>query len=155
MVGGTNLVSLFLLGAHWLHPQSVPQAPVWDLPLFHLPSIRGRQTSSGDLLALSVSPSCLRWGFVGYDVTMWPNTAFVPKVLSHSHWNQPLRLTGFQPTSGGWLWYHPSSSGPGSSARTGSSEPSQWGLCSGLLVTSLVLVTRVFSNALWWSVGMK
>ena len=31
---------------------------------------------------------------------MWPNVAFIPKVLSNSHFNQPIRLARYEPPSG-------------------------------------------------------
>lgn len=123
-MGSHNLVSLFLRGARRLRPPSVLRAPVWDLPLvldslcrppfeplaqadlkwlscktaFLLAIVSAKRV--GELHALSVSPSCLRWSPDGTGVTLWPNTAFVPKVLSRSHCNQPLRLARFQPPSG-------------------------------------------------------
>ncbi|XP_016516896.1 uncharacterized protein LOC107833105 [Poecilia formosa] len=123
-VGSHKLVSLFLRGARRLHLPTIPGAPVWDLslvlsalcrppfePLVHtdlkwvscktaflLAIVSAKRVS--ELHALSVSPSCLRWGSDGSGVTLWPNPAFVPKVLSRSHCNQPLRLARFQPTSG-------------------------------------------------------
>lgn len=123
-VGSHNLVSLFLRGARRLHPRSVPRAPVWDLPLvldalcsppfeplaqadlkwlscktaFLLAIVSAKRVS--ELHALSVSPSCLRWHPDGSGVTLWPNTAFVPKVVSRVHSNRPLTLARFQPQSG-------------------------------------------------------
>lgn len=123
-VGSHNLVSLFLRGARRLRPPSVPRAPVWDLPLvldalcsppfeplaqvdlkwlscktaFLLAIVSAKRV--GELHALSVSPSCLRWHPDGSGVTLWPNMAFVPKVVSGAHSNQPLTLARFQPQSG-------------------------------------------------------
>lgn len=123
-VGSHNLVSLFLRGARRLRPPSVPRAPVWDLPLvldalcsppfeplaqadlkwlscktaFLLAIVSAKRV--GELHALSVSQSCLRWHPDGSGVTLWPNTAFVPKVVSRGHSNRPLTLARFQPQSG-------------------------------------------------------
>jgi len=47
-----------------------------------------------------VSESCLRWNSDGSGVTQWPNAAFLPKVLTRSYLNQPLRLAQFDPPSG-------------------------------------------------------
>ncbi|XP_013857240.1 uncharacterized protein LOC106513109 [Austrofundulus limnaeus] len=124
-IGSHNLVSLFLSGARRLHPPTVLRAPAWDLPLvlealrhtpfkpllqadlkwlscktaFLLAIVSAKRV--GELHALSASPSCLKWAPDGSGVTLWPNTAFVPKVFSHFHCNQPLRLARFPPTSGG------------------------------------------------------
>lgn len=123
-VGGHTLVSLFLRGARRLRPPLIPRSPVWDLPLvldalchppfeplarvdlkwlscktaFLMAIVSAKRV--GELHALSVSPSCLRWSPDGTGVTLWPNTAFVPKVLSRSHCNRPLTLSRFQPSSG-------------------------------------------------------
>ncbi|XP_074544636.1 uncharacterized protein LOC141804209 [Halichoeres trimaculatus] len=53
-----------------------------------------------ELHALSVSGSCLRWSSDGSGVILWPNAAFLPKVLSRAHLNQPIRLARFDPPSG-------------------------------------------------------
>jgi len=53
-----------------------------------------------ELHALSVSESCLRWNSDGSGVTLWPNAAFLPKVLTCSYLNQPVRLAQFDPPSG-------------------------------------------------------
>ena len=124
-VGCHNLVSLFLRGVRRLRPPSVPRAPVWDLPLvlealccppfeplvqadlkwlsyktaFLLAIVSAKRV--GELHALSVSPSCLRWHPDGSGVTLWPNMAFVPKVVSGAHSNRPLVLARFQPPSEG------------------------------------------------------
>lgn len=124
-VGSHNLISLFLRGTRRLHPPVVLRAPAWDLllvldALHHPPYEPLRQAELkwlscktafllaivsakrvGELHALSVSQSCLKWAPDGSGVTLWPNTAFVPKVLSHSQCNQPLRLARFQSTAEG------------------------------------------------------
>lgn len=123
-VGSHSLISLFLRGARRLHPPSAPRVPVWDLsfvldslcrppfePLaqadlkwlslkvaFLLAIVAAKRV--GELHALSVSPSCLRWCPDDSGVTLWPNVAFVPKVLSTSHCNRPLTLASFHPASG-------------------------------------------------------
>lgn len=121
-VGSHSLVSLFLRGARRLHPRVAPRAPVWDLSLvlealcnppfeplaqaelkwlsfktaFLLAIVSAKRVS--ELHALSVSPSCLRWCPDDSGVTLWPNMAFLPKVVSRSHCNQPLRLARFNPS---------------------------------------------------------
>ena len=49
----------------------------------------------GELHALSVSDSCLRWNSDGLGVTLWPNSVFLPKVLSSSNLNRPIHLAQF------------------------------------------------------------
>ena len=123
-VGRHELVSLFLRGARRLCQRPAPRAPDWDLPLvltalchppfeplaqaelkwlscktaFLMAIVSAKRVS--ELHALSVSPRCIRWNPDGSGVTLWPNTAFVPKVLSPFHRSQPLRLARFQPQSG-------------------------------------------------------
>lgn len=48
-----------------------------------------------ELHALSMSLQCLRWGPEGNQVTLWPNPAFQPKVLSPQFTNQPIQLAVF------------------------------------------------------------
>ncbi|XP_077367689.1 uncharacterized protein LOC144011105 [Festucalex cinctus] len=121
-VGRHELVSLFLRGALRLCPRPAPRVPAWDLQLVLDGLCRppfeplagadllwvSRKTALllavasakrvSDLHALSVSPECLRWHPDGAGVTLWPNTAFIPKVLSGSRSNQPLRLKRYVPT---------------------------------------------------------
>lgn len=123
-VGSHPLVSLFLRGARRLRPPIIPRAPAWDLPLvlsalcqppyeplvqadlrwvslktaFLLAITSARRVS--ELHALSVSASCLQWNPDGSGVTLWPNTAFLPKVLSRFHCNQPIHLVQFDPPPG-------------------------------------------------------
>ena len=123
-VGSHNLVSLFLKGAQRLHPPRAPRTPVWELnivldalcgppfePLartelkwlscktaFFLAITSAKRV--GELHALSVSDTCLRWNPDGSGVTLWPNVAFLPKVLATSHLNQPIRLAQFNPPPG-------------------------------------------------------
>ena len=107
-----------------MHPPRAPRVPTWDLnivldalcgPPFE-PLARAELkwlsckaafllaiTSAkrvGELHALSVSDSCLRWNSDGSGVTLWPNIAFMPKVLSAAHLNQPIRLAQFIPPPG-------------------------------------------------------
>ncbi len=121
-VGRHGLVSLFLKGAQRLRPPRAMRVPTWDLPLvldalcrppfepvaqaelkwvtwkaaFLLAVSSAKRVS--ELHALSVSDSCLRWHPDGSGVTLWPNTAFLSKVLSHAHLNQPIRLARFDPS---------------------------------------------------------
>ena len=123
-VGSHRLVSLFLRGARRLHPPTIPRAPAWDLPLVlsalcrppfePLPQAALRWVSLktvfllaiasakrvSELHALSVCASCLRWHPDGSGVTLWPNAAFLPKVLSRFHCNTPLVLAAFDPQGG-------------------------------------------------------
>ncbi|KAK0147854.1 hypothetical protein N1851_012468 [Merluccius polli] len=123
-VGCHRLVSLFLKGALRLRPPQAQRAPAWDLPLvldalclppfeplaqaelkwvsaktaFLLAITSARRV--GELHALSVSESCLRWNSDGSGVTLWPNAAFLPKVLSPSNLNRPIHLAQFTPPAG-------------------------------------------------------
>ncbi|XP_073671778.1 uncharacterized protein [Paramisgurnus dabryanus] len=123
-VGCHRLVSLFLKGAWRLRPPRAQRAPAWDLHLvldslcsppfeplaqaelkwvsiktaFLLAITSAKRV--GELHALSVSNSCLRWNSDGSGVTLWPNTAFLPKVLSSSNLNQPIHLAQFTPPEG-------------------------------------------------------
>ena len=122
-VGGHRLVSLFLRGALRLRPPRTLRAPAWDLPLvleaMSLPPFEPLTqvglkwlsmkvafllaiTSAkrvGELQALSVAETCLRWNPDGSGVVLWPNVAFLPKVLSRTHLNQPIRLSRFDSPS--------------------------------------------------------
>lgn len=123
-VGCHRLVSLFLRGAWRLQPPRVQRAPAWDLHLvldaLCLPPFEPLARTElkwvsvktafllaiasakrvGELHALSVSESCLRWNSDGSGVTLWPNTAFLPKVLSPSNLNRPIHLAQFVPPEG-------------------------------------------------------
>ena len=107
-----------------MHPPRAPRAPAWDLTMvldalcmppfeplaqaelkwlscktaFLLAITSAKRVS--ELHALSVSDSCLRWNSDGSGVTLWPNIAFLPKVLANSHLNQPIRLARFNPPPG-------------------------------------------------------
>nr|XP_061814201.1 uncharacterized protein LOC133604909 [Nerophis lumbriciformis] len=123
-VGNHGLVATFLKGALRLHPRRCPRAPVWDLqlvldslcrPPFEPMDAAGPQWVArkaafllavasakrvGELHALSVSPSCMFWHPEGSGVTLWPNVAFMPKVLAGSRCNRPLRLARYRPPPG-------------------------------------------------------
>nr|XP_061802709.1 uncharacterized protein LOC133593969 [Nerophis lumbriciformis] len=123
-VGNHGLVATFLKGALRLHPRRCPRAPVWDLqlvldslcrPPFEPMDAAGPQWVArkaafllavasakrvGELHALSVSPSCMFWHPEGSGVTLWPNVAFMPKVLAGSRCNCPLRLARYRPPPG-------------------------------------------------------
>ena len=43
--------------------------------------------------------TCLRWNSDSSGVTLWPNVAFLPKVLPRNHLNQPIQLARFDPPS--------------------------------------------------------
>lgn len=120
-VGCQWLVSSFLRGALRLRPPAAPRVPAWDLSLvldvlssspfeplaqadlkwlsmktaFLLAVTSAKRV--GELHALSVSESCLRWGPDGPWVTLWPNVAFLPKVLPRNHLNRPIHLAWFDP----------------------------------------------------------
>lgn len=65
----------------------------WQLKTAFLLAITSAK-QVGELHALSISESCLRWRPGGSGVTLWPNVAFLPKVL---HRNQPIYLARFEP----------------------------------------------------------
>ena len=54
----------------------------------------------GELHALSGSDLCLRWNSHGSGVTLWLNTASLPKVLLLSNLNRPIHLAQFIPPAG-------------------------------------------------------
>ncbi len=123
-VGRHKLVSLFLKRALRLRPAQALRAPAWDLPLllealcqppfeplaqtelrwlpvktaFLLAIILAKRV--GELHVLSLSDACLRWNPDGSGVSLWPNTAFLPKVLSASNLNRPIHLAQFNPPEG-------------------------------------------------------
>ncbi|XP_010783025.1 ryanodine receptor 2-like [Notothenia coriiceps] len=98
-VGRHRLVSLFLRGALRQRPPSTPRAPAWNLPLvldalssppfeplaqvglkwlslkaaFLLAITSGKRV--GELHALSVSSTCLRWNSDGSCVALWPKSS--------------------------------------------------------------------------------
>lgn len=102
-IGANGLVVVFLKGALCLNPTVWVVCTQWDLRLvmdslcstpyevIEQADIRSFSmktafllaiTSVEELHALSVSLQCLRWGPEGNQVTLWPNPAFQPKVLS-------------------------------------------------------------------------
>ena len=123
-VGSHRLISLFLKGVLRLRPPRARRAPAWDLPLlleavcrppfeplahadlkwlsmkaaFLLAVVSAKRV--GELHALSVSETCLRWNPDGSGVILWPNVAFLPKVLTTTYVNQPIKLACFDPPSG-------------------------------------------------------
>ena len=118
-VGSHRLISLFLKGVLRLRPPRARRAPAWDLPLlseavcrppfeplahadlkwlsmkaaFLLAVVSAKRV--GELHALSVSETCLRWNPDGSGVILWPNVAFLPKVLTTTYVNQPIKLARF------------------------------------------------------------
>ena len=63
------------------------------------PSCHFLREAGRELQALSVAETCLRWNPDGSGVVLWPNVAFLPKVLSPTHLNQPIRLARFDSPS--------------------------------------------------------
>ena len=122
-VGCHRLVPLFLRGAPWLRLPRTLRAPAWDLPLvleamssppFEPLTQVGLKWLSmkvafllaitsekrvGELQALSVAETCLRWNPDGSGVVLWPNVALLPKMLPCTHLNQPIRLARFDSPS--------------------------------------------------------
>lgn len=50
----------------------------------------------GELNAFSISESCLQLGLGNSTVTLWPNIAFLPRVLPRGHRNQPIFLARYK-----------------------------------------------------------
>ncbi|KAK0138023.1 hypothetical protein N1851_025751 [Merluccius polli] len=122
-LGRHPLVCQFLKGARRLRPGRTLRAPGWDLPTvltsltvgpyepildadlrslslktaFLLALCSAKRVS--ELCALSVSDDCLRWQAGGASMSLWPNPAFLPKVLTPQSINQVLEVTQFQPSS--------------------------------------------------------
>ena len=122
-LGRHPLVGQFLKGARRLRPARTLRAPGWDLPMvlaslteapyepiadadlrplslktaFLLALCSARRV--GELCALSVSDDCLRWREGGTSVSLWPNPAFLPKVVNRQSINQVLEVDAFQPAS--------------------------------------------------------
>lgn len=120
-LGAHKLVVAFMKGAQRLHPRPRTDCASWDLhtvlnglcsPPFEpleqaeikwlsiktafLLAITSTKRVS-ELHALSVSAQCMRWGPEDSQVTLWPNPAFLPKVLSPQFANQPIVLAAFRP----------------------------------------------------------
>ncbi len=117
------MVCQFLKGVHRLCPNCTLRAQSWDLPLIldsltkppyepmadaDLKTLSIKITfllaicyakRIGELCALSVSDNCFRWKPDGTGVSLWPNPAFLPKVMNPQFKNQILELVQFQPPS--------------------------------------------------------
>ena len=118
-LGAHALVTAFLKGAFRLRPPGRVRYPQWELPfvldslceapfepieacdikwLSYKAAFLLAVTSAGrvgEIHALSVSPQCVRWGPEDSFVTLWPNPAFLPKVMSPQFVNRPFTLTAF------------------------------------------------------------
>ncbi|KAL2096973.1 hypothetical protein ACEWY4_006180 [Coilia grayii] len=120
-LGAHKLVVAFMKGAQRLHPRPRTDCAPWDLhtvlnglcsPPFEpleqavikwlsiktafLLAITSTKRVS-EVHALSFSTQCMRWGPEDSQVTLWPNPAFLPKVLSTQFANQPIVLAAFCP----------------------------------------------------------
>ena len=106
---------------HRLRPIRLPRAPSWDLPLvlrsLTQPPYEPLDQSTlkflshktafllaicsaervGELHALSASGDCLRWKADGTGVSLWPNPAFLPKVVNPQTVNQVIEVNAFRP----------------------------------------------------------
>ena len=115
-LGSHQLVGQFLRGARRKLPRSNMRTPMWDLKIvlealahppfepmasadlkwvslktaFLLAITSAKRVS--ELHALSVSADCVRWHPGGESVELWPNPAFLPKVLPLTHVNRPITL---------------------------------------------------------------
>ncbi len=120
-IGKHALVSQFLKGVQRLHPERKLRSLSWDLPLvlqslteapFELLAQADLRSLSwktvfllaissakrvSELHALSVSDDCLRWKTDYSGVSLWPNPAFLPKILNPSTVNQAVELAAFKP----------------------------------------------------------
>nr|XP_054597211.1 uncharacterized protein LOC107396174 [Nothobranchius furzeri] len=120
-IGAHCLVTQFLRGVRRLRPALCRPAPAWDLPLvlramcgppfepmttaplavvsvktaFLLAVTSAKRVS--ELHALDISPACLRWKADGSGVTLWPNVAFLPKVLPAGYVNAAIELGAYFP----------------------------------------------------------
>ncbi len=123
-VGRNNLVVRFLKGSRRLNPPCPVTIPTWDLPtvlrfegqkstyfdplqsldlrlltlktalLLELSSV----TCMGDLQALSVSPSCLKFGPNDSMLVLKPRHGYIPKVLSTPFRAQVINLSALPPS---------------------------------------------------------
>ena len=116
-VGRHPSVTEFMKGVRRARPGRVLRAAPWDLPLV-LQSLTkapyepldqsdlrslSRKTAFllalssakrvGELQALSVSPDCIRWKADDTGVSLWPNPAFLPKVVKPQTVNQVLEIS--------------------------------------------------------------
>ena len=120
-VGRHPLVSQFVRGAYRLRPGRTLRAPSWDLSLvlrsltqapyeplgqadlkslshktlFLLAVCSAKRVS--ELHALSTSEQCLRWKAGDSGVSLWPNPAFLPKVVNPQTVNQVIEISSFCP----------------------------------------------------------
>ena len=120
-LGRHRLVSEFIKGTYRLRPGRVLRAPSWDLTLvlrsltqapyepmeqadlkslshkmlFLLAICSAKRVS--ELHALSVSEQCVRWKADDTGVSLWPNPAFLPKVVNFQTVNQVIEISSFQP----------------------------------------------------------
>lgn len=123
-VGTHKLVVAFLRGVNRLNPPCRIMIPQWDLnivleSLCTLPfeplstaDIKWLSLKTAFLLAISsakrvselhalwVASQCLKWGPEDSKVMLWPNPAFLPKVLSSNFANTPLILPAFHSVRG-------------------------------------------------------
>ncbi len=118
-----NLIRSFLKSVSRLRPSRKVMVPQWDLnlalsslscapfePLMNA-AIKWLSLKSAFLLAiatarcvselhaLSVSPQCLRWGPECKQATLWPNSVFLPKLLSPQYINKPIIISVLQTTA--------------------------------------------------------
>ncbi len=122
LVGRNNIVVCFLKGSRRLNPPRPFTIPTWDLPtvpgalkgppfeplqsvdlwslllkttlLLALASVK----RMGDLLALSVSPTCLQFGPNDSKIVLKPRHGYVPKVLSTPFRAQVISLSAIPPS---------------------------------------------------------
>ncbi|XDV51168.1 hypothetical protein PO909_020095 [Leuciscus waleckii] len=121
LVGKHMLVTQFLKGTRRLYPEKRLRSPSWDLPMVlqsltkapfeplaqaDLKSLMWKTVfllaicsakRVGELHSLTVSEDCLRWKANYSGVSLWPNPAFLPKVLNTCTINQVIELAAFQP----------------------------------------------------------
>ena len=120
-VGRHPLVSQFIKGACRLHPTRSPRAPSWTshwcwgpwlnlhmCPLISPPSSSclTKQLSSWLYVQLKsgrITRSVCEWGLFEVEgwwhwVSLWPNPAFLPKVVNLRQWTRLLRSVLFDPT---------------------------------------------------------
>ena len=115
-IGRHGCVTQFLRGVRRLRPGRALRTPAWDLPLVLRSLTRApyepldrsdlkslsRKTALllalssakrvGELQALSVSQDCMRWKPDGTGVSLWPNPAFLPKVVAPRTVNHVLEV---------------------------------------------------------------
>ena len=115
------LVSQFMKGARRLRPPKAPLVASWELdvvlrsfmtPPFEplsslelwelsvktavlLAMVSAKRVRELQYMHFSTQPSCLTLAEDGSKAVLWPNSTFLPKVLSSSHVNQPLIIAAF------------------------------------------------------------